>query len=157
MSVSSWVSCKDYIELGSVVYRQWKADSHCNRFHGYALSFGFKFRAFDLDARNWVVDFGGLKGLETFLKDQFDHTFLVALDDPHLETVRNLGKLGLATVREFEALGCERLASSLNDYVNQVYIPTEFGTSESTRVHCFETIVRETQKNWGYAESILDT
>lgn len=147
-----YVSCKAYPELGSVAYRQWKADSHCNKIHGYALSFTFEFEATDLDARNWVVDFGGLKNLEAFLKDQFDHTFLVANDDPELETFKALGEKGLAKIRFFDALGCERLSEALIEYVNQVYIPNEFGTSEAERIRCFKVEVRETVKNWAYTQ-----
>lgn len=144
----SFISCKAYPELGSVAYRQWRADSHCRLLHGYALSFEFKFRAATLDVRNWVMDFGGLKNLEAFLKDQFDHTLLVALDDPELETFRDLGCKGLARVREFDALGCERLSLAILEYVNEVYLPTELGTEECKRIECIEVTVRETVKNW---------
>ena len=45
----------------SCAFRQWKADSHCNLIHGYALQFELTFGSDKLDNRNWVVDFGGLK------------------------------------------------------------------------------------------------
>ena len=34
---------------------------HCKFPHGYSLQFKFTFGASELDERNWVVDFGGLK------------------------------------------------------------------------------------------------
>ena len=40
----------------------------------------------ELDERNWIVDFGGLKPLKNWLAEMFDHTYLVSQDDPELET-----------------------------------------------------------------------
>ena len=48
----------------SCCFRQWKADSHCKYLHGYSLEISIQFEALNLDKRNWVVDFGGLKELE---------------------------------------------------------------------------------------------
>lgn len=148
--MKKYTSCKRYPELGAVAYRQWRADSHCNKIHGYAMSFEFHFEAETLDTRNWVVDFGGLKELENYLKQWFDHTLLVATDDPEIETFKLLQEKKLANVVEFTALGCEALASQLIDFVNDFYIPTHFGESESVRVKCVKVEVRETVKNWAY-------
>ena len=57
----------------SAVFRQPHADSHCSLLHGYSLSFKFTFGCNELDERNWVVDFGGLKPLKKWLEDSFDH------------------------------------------------------------------------------------
>ena len=76
----------------SCAFRQWKAKSHCNLIHGYALQFEFTFGGNELDESNWIVDFGGLKPLKEWLKHMFDHTYLVAEDDPELETFVDLAK-----------------------------------------------------------------
>ena len=65
----------------SCAFRQHRADTHCNLIHGYALQFELQFGSSNLDFRNWVVDFGGLKDLKAWLKYMFDHTYLVADDD----------------------------------------------------------------------------
>ena len=70
----------------SCAFRQWKADSHCNLIHGYALQFEFTFGGDELDSSNWIVDFGGLKPLKEWLKFMFDHTYLLGSDDPEFET-----------------------------------------------------------------------
>lgn len=45
----------------STVFRQWKAEgTHCRFLHGYAISFKVDFEG-ELDERNWVWDFGGMK------------------------------------------------------------------------------------------------
>jgi len=83
-------------ELGlSAAFRQWKADSHCRFLHGYALAVKFTFAAEELDVRNWVVDFGGLKGLKQILEDTFDHKTLVASDDPLWEMLNHAGSFQL--------------------------------------------------------------
>ena len=81
----AFTSTKEYVDEFPVAYRQWRADSHCNLIHGYAFSMKFWFGTDDLDVRNWVADYGGLKELKAVLKDQFDHTLLVAEDDPEFD------------------------------------------------------------------------
>ena len=94
----------------SATFRQWKAQSHCQYLHGYALGFRFTFEALHLDHRNWVVDFGSLKELKKSLEDQFDHKLVVAQDDPQLEDFLKLQRAGLAQVRIMSAVGCEAFA-----------------------------------------------
>jgi 6-pyruvoyltetrahydropterin/6-carboxytetrahydropterin synthase len=98
-------------EIGlSACFRQWRAESHCRLLHGYALAVRFEFEAAALDVRNWVVDFGSLKTLKGWLEKTFDHTLLVAEDDPHRETLHALHTAGLARVVMVDATGCEAFA-----------------------------------------------
>lgn len=105
-----YVSTKRYQDLGPVAYRQWRADSHCNLIHGYSLSFKFTFESDTLDARNWVMDFGGLRSLKGILEDAFDHVLLVSEDDPEIEWYREAESRGIAKVLELPNLGCEALS-----------------------------------------------
>lgn len=98
-------------EVGlSCAFRQWRADSHCSKLHGYALSFKFVFECETLDVRNWCVDFGGLKSLKGMLEDTFDHKTVVAQDDPHLEWFLQGQALGVLELTVVEAGGCEKFA-----------------------------------------------
>lgn len=108
----TYLSTKTYgHELGlSAVFRQWKANSHCNLLHGYSLAFRFVFATDELDYRNWVVDFGGLKGLKLALQHHFDHKTVVAQDDPHLTTILALQNMDIADVVVVPAVGCEKFA-----------------------------------------------
>ena len=142
--MSKYISTKTYKHLGPVAYRQWRADSHCNLIHGYALSFHLEFEADYLDARNWVVDFGGLRPLKGLLEDWFDHTLLVAEDDPDREHLLKLGELGLAKITEVEKTGCEGLATYLYEYINTIFLP---GWEPGERVWCCKVEVRETDSN----------
>jgi 6-pyruvoyltetrahydropterin/6-carboxytetrahydropterin synthase len=139
-----YISTKTYRHLGPVAYRQWRADSHCNLIHGYALSFHFEFETDTLDARNWVVDFGGLKPLKGLLEEWFDHTLLVAADDPQREHLLKLGELGLAKITEVERTGCEGIADFLYEYVNTCFL-VDYGWGD--RVWCSKVEVRETDSN----------
>lgn len=108
----TFLSTKTYgHEIGlSATFRQWQANSHCNLLHGYALAFRFVFEATELDYRNWVVDFGGLKGLKNKLALTFDHKLIVGADDPKLQTLMELSEHGLADVVIVDAVGCEKFA-----------------------------------------------
>jgi 6-pyruvoyltetrahydropterin/6-carboxytetrahydropterin synthase len=101
----------DHNQGFSCAFRQWKAlHSHCSLLHGYALAFKFVFETDKLDERNWVVDFGGLDELKNCLRYWFDHTTLVAADDPAREHFINLERAGLIKMRQLEKVGCEAFA-----------------------------------------------
>ena len=104
----------------SCAFRQWRADSHCNLIHGYALQFEFTFAGAELDDRIWIVAFGGLKPLKEWLKHMFDHTYLVAEDDPEMETVQMLQDKGLIDIRVVTATGCERFAEMAFDKAEEI-------------------------------------
>ena len=142
--MAKYISTKTYKQLGPVAYRQWRADSHCNMIHGYALSFHFEFESDTLDVRNWVMDFGGLKPLKNLLEDWFDHTLLVAQDDPMREHLLDLGLNRLAKITEVEKTGCEGIADFLYEYVNTIFLP---GYGEKDRIWCSRVEVRETDSN----------
>jgi len=110
----------------SCAFRQWRADSHCNLIHGYALQFELQFGSEGLDDRNWVVDFGGLKPLKEWLKLMFDHTYLVAEDDPEMETIEMLQAKGLIDIRVVPAVGCERFAELVFDKAQDI-IEEQYG------------------------------
>ena len=142
--MAKYISTKTYNQIGPVAYRQWRADSHCNLIHGYALSFHLEFECDTLDARNWCMDFGGLKPLKSLLEDWFDHTLLVAQDDPMREHLLHLGTLKLAKITEVEKTGCEGIADFLYEYINTIFLPN-YGEKE--RVWCSKVEVRETDAN----------
>lgn len=101
-------------EVGlSAAFRQWKAESHCRFLHGYALAVKFVFEAQELDHRNWVVDFGSLKGLKSWLEDTFDHKTLVAEDDPQMDYFNALDAQGIIQMVVVPATGCEKFAEMI--------------------------------------------
>ena len=110
----------DHNEGLSCCFRQWRADhSHCRLLHGYALAFKFTFACFSLDERNWCFDFGGLKPIKSWLHEMFDHTLVVAHDDPALPHFKDLADQGLVELRVLPAVGCEATASFVFEYVSR--------------------------------------
>ena len=144
--MAKWISTKTYRQIGPVAYRQWRADSHCRFIHGYALSFHLEFECDTLDARNWCMDFGGLRPLKEKLEDWFDHTLLLALDDPQYAEIKRLGEIGLAKITEVEKTGCEGISDFIYKYINGVFLP-QCGAAEAERVWCSMVQVRETDSN----------
>ena len=112
----------------STVFRQWKAETtHCKYLHGYGVSFKLWFEG-DLDDRNWVWDFGGMKRAKGKIDDMtpkewfdymFDHTFVVAEDDPYLQSFLKMDEAGVAQVRVVPATGAERFAEFVYNKVNK--------------------------------------
>ena len=114
----------------STCFRQWKAEgTHCRFLHGYAVSFRVWFEG-DLDERNWVWDFGGMKrakgtidGLnpKAWMDYMFDHTFIVAEDDPFIESFKKMEEVDVAQIRVLPSVGAERFAefvfNKLNEFV----------------------------------------
>ena len=111
----------DHNEGLSCAFRQWRAkDSHCRWIHGYALAVKFTFGCKELDDRNWVQDFGGLKEIKQWLKHTFDHTLCIAEDDPELETFKGLEDLDLVDLRIMPAVGCEKFAEYIYNHVSKI-------------------------------------
>ena len=116
----------------SCCFRQWKAETtHCKYLHGYGVSFKVKFEG-DLDYRNWVWDFGGMKRAKTkidglspkaWMDHMFDHTVIIADDDPHKEGFLEMDTIGIAQVRVVPATGAEKFAeyifNKLNPFVKE--------------------------------------
>lgn len=107
----------DHAEGLSCCFRQWRARSHCRLVHGYALAFKFVFATDRLDEHNWCYDFGGLKPVRAWLHEMFDHTMIVAQDDPERAAFEALAAAGLVDLRVLPAVGCEAVARHAFDHV----------------------------------------
>ena len=111
----------------STVFRQWKADgTHCSFLHGYGVSFKIIFEG-ELDERNWVWDFGGMKRAKNtidgmnpkmWMDHMFDHTTIIAEDDPHLNFFEGMHIKGIIQLRIIPATGAEQFAKYIYDKVN---------------------------------------
>jgi len=104
----------------SAVFRQPLAHSHCKFLHGYSLQFKFIFGCEELDERNWVVDFGGLKPLKKWLEDSFDHKVVVDREDPLLYKLSELESCGLAELTLFDGVGVEKFAEHAHKFADKL-------------------------------------
>ena len=138
----------------STVFRQWKAEeTHCRFIHGYGISFKVYFEG-ELDHRNWVWDFGGMKRAKTqidgkspkeWMDYMFDHTLIVAEDDPYLNAFREMGTAGVAQVRIIPATGAEKFAEFVFNKINE-FVKTE----TENRVRVTKVKFMEHGKNAAY-------
>ena len=123
----------------SAVFRQPKADhSHCHLLHGYSLAFTFTFACNELDEKNWVVDFGGLKALKAWLEDSFDHKVVVDKSDPHLNTMIELEALDLAEIRVFDGVGAEKFAEHAYNFADNLVVEMTNGRCWCVKVEVAE-------------------
>jgi len=128
----------------SCCFRQWKATTtHCQYLHGYGVSFKVTFEG-KLDDRNWVWDFGGMKRAKTLIDDMqpkawmdymFDHTIIVAEDDPYINTLLQLDNASIAQVRIVPATGAEKFAEFIFNKLNN-FVKDE--TNERVQVRSVE-------------------
>jgi len=123
----------------STAFRQHKADSHCRYIHGYALRFKVWFDG-ELDDRNWVVDFGCFKrnGIKDWFKHMFDHTTIVAKDDPYLKHFKELHNSDLIQLRILDDVGCEKFAEYVFKHLNQSIKEQTKGRVKVHKVQCWE-------------------
>ena len=140
----------------SIAYRQYKADSHCRLIHGYSLAFDLEFESETLDVRNWCVDFGSLRTFKEFLDDHFDHTMVVAEDDPEFDTFKMLEDKGLCKLTIVEKTGCEGLAKFLYDYINEIWLPDNYPNNVDREIRCRKVRVWETPSNSAWYEGASD-
>ena len=138
----------------STVFRQWRAETtHCRFVHGYGISFKVYFEG-ELDERNWVWDFGGMKRAKTLIDGKspkewmdymFDHTMIVAEDDPELKAFQQMDRAGVSQVRIIPATGAEKFAEYIYNKLNE-FVKTE----TDNRVRVIKVKFMEHGKNAAY-------
>ncbi|NDH66758.1 MAG: 6-pyruvoyl tetrahydrobiopterin synthase [Gammaproteobacteria bacterium] len=117
----------------SCCFRQWRAShSHCSTLHGYSIGIKLVFECDTLDDKNWCMDFGGLKEFKAWADYMFDHTLVVAEDDPMLAFFKEMNSIvnmgspnpestvpyergALCDLRIVPGVGCEMFAKLCYD------------------------------------------
>lgn len=123
----------------SCAFRQHRATSHCNLLHGYALAFEFDVCSPKLDRCNWAFDFGGFKELRAKLHAQFDHTTVIAADDPELEFFLEAQRKNLIDLRVMPQVGCEAFSQWAFERAHQMVIQHNM---DAKNPHPYLTAVR---------------
>jgi len=138
----------------STCFRQWRADgTHCKFLHGYGVSVKIWFEG-ELDERNWVWDFGGMKRAKGTIEGMnpkdwmtwlLDHTTIVAEDDPQLGYFIDGAAKGVYQLRIIPAVGAERFAEYIYNKVNDFIVSETEG-----RVKVAQVEFREHEKNTAF-------
>lgn len=132
----------------SAMFRQPHATSHCRDPHGYALSFKLTFAAPELNANNWVIDFGSLKPVKAWLAETFDHRTILAQDDPALHDFQNLyQKWGFKAPLVIPFVGCEGFAQYTADNIIRVLKESDLQGGDQNGVFLESVEVREHEGN----------
>ena len=131
----------------SCVFRQWKAeDTHCKFLHGYGVAFRVWFEG-ELDERNWVWDFGGMKRAKGTIDNMnpkewmdymFDHTTIIAEDDPGMGGFKTMDQLGIIQLRIIPAVGAEQFAKYIFEKLNTFVQEETSGRVKIARVEFME-------------------
>jgi 6-pyruvoyltetrahydropterin/6-carboxytetrahydropterin synthase len=134
----------------SCTFRQWRSThSHCSTIHGYSIGIKLIFESETLDDRNWVMDFGGLKAFKEWSEYMFDHTLVVAKDDPFLHEFQRLANLAtmapsgtgaiektkphergaICDLRIVDGVGCEMFAELAYKTMDEILKAYQSGSS----------------------------
>ena len=142
-------STKSYYNL-PVAHMQWfdtdelgrECEGPCSKWHGYDRSVHFEF-AGEADEHGWIVGFGDLKKVKSFLEYYFDHTALAGADDPRMEDITHAYASGLVDLRVLPyGVSMEMSSIFIWEQVNPfIYLITD-GRAYVSRVEC-----REHEKN----------
>lgn len=131
----------------STCFRQWKAEgTHCKFLHGYAISFKVWFEG-ELDERNWVWDFGGMKRAKgsidgmnpkAWMDYMFDHTVIIAEDDPYRSYFYNMDREEIIQLRVVPASGAEQFAKFIFEKIDTFVKEETEGRVKASKVEVFE-------------------
>lgn len=155
----SFQSSKVWGPISAAFYQPGATHSHCRFIHGYGLKFKAIFSCTDLDARDWVMDFGGLKTFKQHLEAEYDHRLLVRRDDPRKELLLQMEEAGLCQLTWRSNVGCEAFARHEGLWLQQWLNDQEWNTQErywngqigdevvTQRVNVFSMEVMEHENN----------
>jgi len=136
-----FTSTKTYRNL-PCSHRQWRHEGHCAFIHGYSRSITFTFGASALSESHFVMDFGGLKVLKSWLEGMFDHTLLICADDPELPLFEQMHARGLCDLRVLPNVSMEATAKVVYEHAQALVHAQTDGRVWVISVEC-----RENDKN----------
>ena len=123
-------------------HRQWRDKGHCSYVHGYGRYVRLTFEATQLDERGWVMDFGDLKDVKSWIESEWDHRTLIAADDPvipELKALEKVGGINLNILPKGYLPGIEESCRYLYDKLNPMIQRKTNNRVEITRVEIWET------------------
>lgn len=122
-------------------HRQHRHDGHCALIHGHNWAISLTFACHETDANGFVVDFGKLKYLKTWIDEHLDHACLFNESDPEKEALlANSGHLFKPYILPNSS--CEGLAQ----HIFEVFNPMVREQTEN-RVWITQVLIEEDSKN----------
>lgn len=107
---------KTYLDI-PFAHRQHRHDGHCSLIHGHNWAITVTFACSETDDNGFVVDFGKLKYLKTWIDENLDHACLFNESDPEKDTLlANAGHLFKAYILPNSS--CEGVAQHIYEIFN---------------------------------------
>lgn len=124
-------------------HRSWAHHGKCFFLHGYERAFEIEFACTETEpGTGFVVDFSALKDVRAALQRQFDHTTLIAINDPQRDLFELLADRGVIDLRIMDNTGMEGSAAWVFDTAGRIV-----GQATSGRVWVSSVEARESRKN----------
>ncbi|KDM90808.1 6-carboxytetrahydropterin synthase [Photobacterium galatheae] len=124
-------------------HRAWAQQGKCSFLHGYERVFTIEFGCNELEKdTGFVIDFGAMKTIRALLQDQFDHTTVIAENDPELELFQALSEKQIIDLRVMHHPGMEGAAEWVFHNVDALV-----KRQTNHRVHVLKVEARESRKN----------
>jgi 6-pyruvoyltetrahydropterin/6-carboxytetrahydropterin synthase len=132
-------------------HRLARHQGHCRFVHGHNWTIEVTFQADRLDENGFVVDFGDLGWIKSWIATKLDHCLVIAADDPYLELFtehdKQLWHLTIVPAGSTEALA-EWIRLTLDTAAQQIYRERD--------VRIFAVELRESESNSAMAVIIPD-
>ncbi|SON59939.1 hypothetical protein MSIMFI_01426 [Mycobacterium simulans] len=124
-------------------HRSWSRQGKRFFLHGYERMFEIEFACAETEpGTGLVLDTHCLKDVRAALRRQFDHTTLIAADDPQLDLFQMLADQGVIDLRIMDSTGMEACAAWVFDTVERIV-----GKATDGRVWVSRIEARENRNN----------
>lgn len=137
LDMGEYVSTKRFTGF-TCTHRHWNNEGQCRYVHGYAREFYIEFRCRERTKEGFVMDFGGLAQVQSWLGHMYDHTFLSAPDDPCMDTWQKLDNEGQIQLRVVPEVGIEGTAKLVYQKVVEILHKLEGGRVWPSKVEVIE-------------------
>jgi 6-pyruvoyltetrahydropterin/6-carboxytetrahydropterin synthase len=118
---TAWFHMRKLFDDLPCCHRSWT--NHGKRFflHGYERAFEVEFACAETEPdTGLVVDSSSLRGVRAALRRQFDHTTLIAVDDPQRDLFELLADQGVIDLRIMDNTGMEGSAAWVFDTAERI-------------------------------------
>lgn len=135
------LTCKKTYHDIPFAHRQHRHDGHCSLIHGHNWAITVTFACTETDKNGFVVDFGKLKYLKTWIDENLDHACLFNESDPEKDALlENAGHLFKAHILPNSS--CEGIAQ----YIYEIFNPM-VREHTSNRAWITQIVIEEDSKN----------
>jgi 6-pyruvoyltetrahydropterin/6-carboxytetrahydropterin synthase len=142
---------KTYLDI-PWAHRQHRHDGHCALIHGHNWGITIVFGCHATDDNGFVVDFGKLKYLKTWIDEHLDHACVFSSDDPLIEKLSAIGGPAVWKTYLVPNCSCEGMAEHLHGVFDTMVQKTTHG-----RAFVISIEVTEDSKNSAmYSISVAD-